>query len=103
MYLSENIFKHLSDVLREWNIDSKVNVAVRDNAQNMVAAFNQPDCTISSIECQSHSLQLVIEDPLFAMASVKNLCYQSMCEFAKKFERFSDLHSWGLSFEWTAE
>ena len=39
----------------------------------MVLAFNLEESTIDGIGCLNHSLQLVIEDELFSMESVKKL------------------------------
>ena len=76
---AENIFNCLKKVLEDWEILSLVKVALRDNAPNMVAAFNEDGCSILSIGCLNHSLQLVLKDEIFSMESIKN-----MIEKAKK-------------------
>ena len=40
-HTGENIFKLVSDTLEEWNILDKVSIALRDNAANMICAFEQ--------------------------------------------------------------
>ena len=55
-HTSVNISKKLLTVLDEWEITDKIHIAVRDNASNMVCAFNESQ--IDSAGCLAHSLQL---------------------------------------------
>ena len=58
-------------MLAEWEITDKIHIAVRDNASNMLCAFNKSH--IDSAGCLSHSLQLVIKSEIFTQPSVKTL------------------------------
>lgn len=72
-HTAQNIFTRLKDLLFEWNLYSKTEVALRDNAANVTAAFNVAECSINSFGCMNHSLQLVIKSELFTLSSVKDL------------------------------
>ena len=41
-----------------------VTIALRDSAQNMISAFEQPGCNICDVSCCIHILQLVVSLPL---------------------------------------
>ena len=73
----------------EWNILEKTGLCLRDNAANMVAAFDPekvPDCKLKAAGCLNHSLQLVIKDECFALVSVESLIKkcQSLVSHANK-------------------
>ena len=70
-HTSVNISKKLLTVLDELEITDKIHIAVRDNASNMVCAFNESQ--IDSAGCLAHSLQLVIKSEIFTQPSVKTL------------------------------
>ena len=72
-HTAENINATLTKVLEDWNILDKTGPSLRDNAANMVAAFNVPGSTLVGIGCLNHTLQLVIKDGLFSLRSVKSL------------------------------
>ena len=57
----------------EWDIINKVQLCLRDNARNVTAAFNEPNCMIKSSPCLNHPLQLVIKSEVFSMTSVESL------------------------------
>ena len=72
-HTGENIYNKLTMVLEEWKILEKTGLCVRDNASNMVAAFELPTSVLKSIGCLNHSLQLVIKGEIFGLPSVKTL------------------------------
>ena len=57
-HTAENIYEKLETELREWNILSKTGLCLRDNAANMVAAFQVPDSVLTAVGCLNHSLQV---------------------------------------------
>ena len=59
-------------ILDEFELKNKVKIALRDNAANMVAAF-PPELGIKGVGCLAHSLQLVVKEQIFSMASVTSL------------------------------
>ena len=62
-------------------------LALRDNASNMQKAF---EFGIKGIGCLSHSLQLVIKNEIFCMASVSNLLKKcrDICSYANRSNNF---------------
>ena len=57
-----NISRTLHSVLEDWKVDHKMSVCLRDNASNMISAFNdvnQEEFTVKlkSVGCMSHTLQ----------------------------------------------
>lgn len=72
-HTAENIWKHLETVLKDWELMEKTGLCLRDNASNMKAAFNLPSCALKSFGCLSHTLQLSIQDEIFALTSVENV------------------------------
>ena len=72
-HTAQNIFLKLDSVLNDWHIQDKMGPCLRDNASNMKAAFNVPGCTLRSLGCLSHTLQLCINDEIFSLPSVKTL------------------------------
>ena len=68
-----NIYEKLEFVLKDWNILEKTGPCLRDNAANVKAAFAVPNCTLRSLGCLNHTLQLCIHDEIFALPSVENL------------------------------
>ena len=71
--LAVNIWDFTKKLLEEWNLLLVTFWALRDGAYNMVNAFSQPDCLIDDFHDLCHAIQLVINDVLFLMASVKKL------------------------------
>ena len=63
-------------MLDEWEITDKIHIAVRDNASNMLCAFNKSQ--IDSAGCLAHSLQLVIKSEIFTQPSVKTFANKSI-------------------------
>ena len=59
----------LSEAISTWELESKLHVAVRDNAANIVSAMRH--AKITDISCMAHSLQLVLRDALFTQTSVE--------------------------------
>ena len=86
-----NIYNCLEEVLTEWEILQKTKVALRDNAPNMVLAFNLERSTIDGIGCLNHTLQLVIGDELFSKESIKTLIAKArkICTHASHSVAFS--------------
>lgn len=66
----QELAKFISETLLSWGLQDKVNVVVRDNARNIVAALegNYPH-----IPCIAHTFQLVIKDGCFNHKLVSNL------------------------------
>ena len=55
----------------DWDLLSKVFEALRDNARNMVKSFEEGK--IDSFGCLIHSIQLVIEEMILKLKSVKSI------------------------------
>ena len=72
-HTAENIYKKLDSVIKDWNIQDKMGLCVRDNAANMKSAFRLEISTLKSIGCLNHTLQLSINDEVFSQASVENV------------------------------
>ena len=72
-HTGENIHGRLKATLLDWNILDKTGLCLRDNASNVTAAFNVEGCTLQSVGCLNHSLQLAINDAVFSMPSIKAL------------------------------
>ena len=68
-----NIIERVIAILIDWGLIDKVTKALRDSAANMVAAFNSDLSSIEAFSCLLHLLQLVIEEYLFELASVKDV------------------------------
>ena len=62
-----------SELLEAWNLLAVTLWGLRDGAQNMVSALNQPGCFIIDIHCLIHAIMLVIDGNVLSMASVKKL------------------------------
>ena len=71
-HTAEKIASFLEDLLLEWGIYGSVYIPVTDSAANMVATFNRLPFTRA--DCGNHSLQCVIKDHIFSLASIENLC-----------------------------
>ena len=69
---SEHVRSKVRSILDEFELKNKVKIALRDNAANMVAAF-PPELGIKGVGCLAHSLQLVVKEQIFSMASVTSL------------------------------
>ena len=57
-----NISRKLHSVLEDWKIEKKMSVNLRDNAANMVSAFNQEnqeefEVKLEALGCMNHTLQ----------------------------------------------
>ena len=63
---------HLSDLLNEWELSSKITVIVTDNASNMKKACNYME--IERIPCSAHTLQLSIGKGLDTIKILINKC-----------------------------
>lgn len=61
----------LLELAREYHIEKKIHMAIRDNAANMGAATRIANFT--ALGCVAHTLQLVIHDALFKQVIVKNI------------------------------
>ena len=72
-HTGENIRNLVLRHLREWGVENKVSVCLRDNAANMTSAFQSDDCLFTSTGCFLHSLQLAIKDEIFSLKSVENV------------------------------
>jgi hypothetical protein len=67
------IHNHLFDILYEWEIGSKINAIITDNASNMKKACN--DMGIGErIPCAAHTLQLSIGRGLDVIKTLINKC-----------------------------
>ena len=58
-----NISRKLHSVLEDWKIEKKMGVCLRDNASNMVSAFNDEnqaefEIRLKSLGCMNHTLQV---------------------------------------------
>ena len=72
-HTAQNIYSNMESVLKDWNLLDKTGICLRDNAANMKAAFNVPNCCLKSIGCMNHTLQLCIKDEIFSLPSVETL------------------------------
>ena len=63
---------HLSDLLNEWELSSKITVIVTDNASNMKKACNHME--IERIPCSAHTFQLSIGKGLDTIKILINKC-----------------------------
>ena len=65
-------------------VSSKIGVCLRDNAENVKAAFNESSCKYESAGCLYHSLQLVIKKELFSDPIIDELIAKSrkLCSYA---------------------
>ena len=70
---------HTADLIREafgamlkkWNIKKEmVHVVLRDNARNMVKAFD--DFSVASLGCMSHTLQLAVQEAVLSQRAVSD-------------------------------
>ena len=73
-----NITTKLHSVLEDWKIDRKMGVCLRDNASNMISAFNEENQAeyavhLEAVGCMNHTLQLAIKDEIFEQVSVENI------------------------------
>ena len=68
-HTGENIYEKLKCVLLDWEIYQKTGLCLRDNAANMVAAFDGQ--LLDSVGCLNHSLQLVVKKNVFTLPSVE--------------------------------
>ena len=89
-HTAENIYEKLTSVLNEWNILTMIGVCLRDNAQNMKAAFNVEGSILKSAGCVNHTLQLSIKDEIFNLPSVKKLIdkCKDLVSYANKSNNF---------------
>ena len=78
------------DTTASWHGFSKVNVALRDNASNMVATFSQPGCSVKGVSCLTHTIQLAIKDEVLNLVSVKKLVKKcrDLCSYANRSTAF---------------
>ena len=76
-HTSENMLRMVLQLLEEYNLLSKTNVGLRDNASAMKAMFNLSDSQMVGLGCLIHSLQLCLEDQLLNLPSVKTLVEKS--------------------------
>ena len=85
-HTSMNIKERVQEITEDFDITSKVKTALRDNAANVAGAFKGNDSKIKGIPCLAHTLQLVINDEVFQMASVKTLLKKcrDLCSFANR-------------------
>ena len=70
-HTSENMLRMVLQLLEYYNLLSKTNVGLRDNASAMKAMFNLSDSQMVGLGCLIHSLQLCLEDQLLNLPSVK--------------------------------
>lgn len=57
-HTGENIHEKLKAALMDWKIYDKTGLCLRDNAFNVEAAFNVEGCTLESVGCLNHTLQV---------------------------------------------
>ena len=68
-HTGEYVLSQCQHAFRHWKIaDDRIHVIVRDNASNMVEAFE--DGNISSIGCFAHTLQLIVHDGVLSQRAV---------------------------------
>ena len=86
-HTSENMLRMVLQLLEYYNLLSKTNVGLRDNASAMKAMFNLSDSQMVGLGCLIHSLQLCLEDQLLNLPSVKTLVVKSGgvtdCEYVR--------------------
>lgn len=63
-HTSENVAKHIKQLITDWKIENKVNAIVTDNAKNMVNAVTQ--LPFVHLGCAAHTLQLSVSKALKA-------------------------------------
>ena len=63
-----NIANIITTCLRSWKVENKLLCIVRDNGANFVAGLR--DSGLPNISCLAHTLQLVIDDGVFAKPGV---------------------------------
>lgn len=61
-HTSDNIKQKLSEITDEWNVSSKINFAVTDNAANVKKAIQ--DLGWKHYGCYAHTLNLIVQDSL---------------------------------------
>ena len=66
-----NIANLITTCLRSWRVENKLVCIVRDNGANFVADLR--DSGLPNISCLAHTLQLVIDDGVFAQPGVVNV------------------------------
>ena len=66
-----NIASLITTCLRSWKVENKLVCIVRDNGANFVADLR--DSGLPNISCLAHTLQLVIDDGVFAQPGVVNV------------------------------
>ena len=72
-HTGQAIYAKLTSVLNEWDVLSKTGLCLRDNASNMVAAFDLEESVLEAVGCVNHTLQLSIKDEIFTLPSVETL------------------------------
>ena len=72
-HTGENIYQKLTSVLTDWDLLLKTGPCLRDNAKNMVAAFEVEGSVLEGVGCVNHTLQLSIKDEIFNLPSVETL------------------------------
>ena len=94
-HTAHNISECLKDTVQQFNIShNKIHVIVRDNAANMAAGVKQAE--YDSLPCFLHTLQLTINDAIFAQRYVKDIlsiCKQIVGHFNHSpaaFERYKE-------------
>lgn len=70
-HTGDYVAEKLKEIAETYNIATKVHLAVRDNARNMVRATRVAEFT--SLGCVAHTLQLTIHDAIFSIAEVEML------------------------------
>ncbi|KAJ8963986.1 hypothetical protein NQ317_013076 [Molorchus minor] len=60
-HTSENLALELRKVTTEWGIKDKINLAVSDNAANIVSAIK---CGMKQLGCVAHTINLTVKDGL---------------------------------------
>ena len=70
-HTGENIANLIASCLQSWKIEDKLVCIVRDNGSNFVAGLQ--DACLPNISCLAHTLQLVIDDGVFAQPYVVDL------------------------------
>ena len=90
-----NIATTLHTILDDWKIKSKMAVCLRDNAKNMISAFNEENqeayqIKLVSAGCMNHTLQLAIKDEIFLQPSVETILLKcrSVVSYANSSNKF---------------
>lgn len=81
-HTAANIKSFLQETLVTWNLTEKVNIFVRDNGRNIVAAMDSAGYV--HVPCLAHTLQLVIKDGCLGskvVANVTSICRRLVCHF----------------------